>query len=198
MDCRQFEFWAKGDLSDDLFALHRKSCDSCQKAFLSDQKLMNTALNLNKNLPVPDQWPAIEKKLDRVDRQKRSFKLVRYSLMAAALLFIFTIFYFPWSKPIDISQDRILDEKALLYVQETEEAYLKALESLQDRAENRLQSSDEQLATLYRQKLDLVDQQITRCRDALDQNPANAHIRRYLLAALETKQNTLIDIIENM
>jgi hypothetical protein len=54
---------------------------------------------------------------------------------------------------------------------------------------------DIQMMSLYRDKLAVIDAQIGKCRDALDSNPGNAHIRRYLLAALQDKHQTLADML---
>jgi len=48
---------------------------------------------------------------------------------------------------------------------------------------------------LYREKLETIDAQIERCQEALAANPANAHIRRYLLAALQDKKAALADLL---
>jgi hypothetical protein len=48
---------------------------------------------------------------------------------------------------------------------------------------------------LYRDKLETIDAQIERCKEALALNPASAHIRRYLLAALQDKKGTLAELL---
>jgi hypothetical protein len=50
------------------------------------------------------------------------------------------------------------------------------------------------MMALYRERLETIDAQIERCRRALELNPASAHIRRYMLAALQDKTLTLIQI----
>jgi len=49
--------------------------------------------------------------------------------------------------------------------------------------------------SLYRDKLAAIDAQIDKCREALDSNPGNAHIRQYLLAALQDKRQALADVL---
>ena len=55
---------------------------------------------------------------------------------------------------------------------------------------------DFELMLLYQDRLETIDSQIERCKDALENNPANAHIRRYLLAALQDKKEMLREILE--
>ena len=59
-----------------------------------------------------------------------------------------------------------------------------------------LDETTEPLAQLYRNKLSLIDRQIENCQDALESNPANSHIRNYLISALQDKQKTLEDILK--
>jgi hypothetical protein len=51
-----------------------------------------------------------------------------------------------------------------------------------------------ELMLLYRDRLETIDDQIDRCREALLENPANTHIRRYMLAALQDKKDTLTEL----
>ncbi len=49
--------------------------------------------------------------------------------------------------------------------------------------------------SLYRDKLAVIDGQIEKCQEALERNPGNAHIRRYFLAALQDKKQTLAEAL---
>lgn len=66
-----------------------------------------------------------------------------------------------------------------------------AIEALEAGAAARLSGWDQQARLLYRDKLETLDRQIERCRAALEANPANARIQRFLLAALQEKKETL-------
>jgi hypothetical protein len=48
----------------------------------------------------------------------------------------------------------------------------------------------------YREKLLVLDSAIGELRAQTEQNPANAHLRRQLLAMYREKQNTLEQILE--
>jgi hypothetical protein len=73
--------------------------------------------------------------------------------------------------------------------------YIQAIEELESKARTRMASMDINLLSLYRTKLETIDAQIERCREALDGNPGNAHIRRYMLTALEDKRQTLVEVL---
>lgn len=55
---------------------------------------------------------------------------------------------------------------------------------------------DMELHLLYRDRLETIDRQITLCKNAIDLNPANAHIRKYMMMALKDKKETLKEIAE--
>ena len=89
----------------------------------------------------------------------------------------------------------ILAARALSRVESREKEYLAAIGDLERTARPKLEAMDLQIASLYRDKISSVDAQIEKCREALASNPANAHIRRYLLAALQDKRQTLADVL---
>jgi hypothetical protein len=89
----------------------------------------------------------------------------------------------------------ILTARALARVESIEKDYLAAISDLEKMAAPKIEAMDLQMVSLYRDKLAAIDSQIAKCREALGSNPANAHIRRYLLAALSDKRRTLTEIL---
>ena len=55
---------------------------------------------------------------------------------------------------------------------------------------------DTDIYLLYRDKLEVIDSQLALYREGLKESPGNAHIRRYYLAALQDKKNTLKEILQ--
>ncbi|MEN6310478.1 MAG: hypothetical protein ABFD80_02950, partial [Acidobacteriota bacterium] len=92
----------------------------------------------------------------------------------------------------------ILARETLARVESTEKEYLGAIESLESQARPKIAAMDLQEMSLYKDKLAVIDAQIVKCREALTSNPGNAHIRRYLLAALQDKRQTLADALGSM
>jgi predicted O-linked N-acetylglucosamine transferase (SPINDLY family) len=120
-----------------------------------------------------------------------------FPTFAAAVLFLMIIsigLYFLLSQKT--GETRLLAEKALLKVEKKESAYLQAIVELEERVLPKMASLNLELMLLYRDRLETIDDQIIRCKEALGENPANAHIRRYLLAALQDKRETLSEILE--
>ena len=89
----------------------------------------------------------------------------------------------------------LLAGRALAEVERIEKDHLAAIESLERQVRPKLASSMTEETALYEDRLAVIDAQIDRCRLVLASNPANAHVRRYLLAALRDKRQTLADAL---
>jgi hypothetical protein len=92
---------------------------------------------------------------------------------------------------VQASSSGLLARRALARVELKEREYTEAIGALEKLAGPKIEAMDLQMMSLYRDKLAAIDAQIERCREALASNPANAHIRSYLLAALRDKRQTL-------
>ena len=89
----------------------------------------------------------------------------------------------------------IIDSYDDLQIERAEKDYLAAIESLERQVRPKLAASMTEETALYEDRLAVIDAQIDRCRLVLASNPGNAHIRRYLLAALQDKRQTLADAL---
>jgi hypothetical protein len=87
-----------------------------------------------------------------------------------------------------------LEGAALEKVEQKEREYAAAIAELERVTSSQMAKLDLELMLLYRDRLETIDAQIARCREALATNPGNAHIRRYLLAALQDKTETLREL----
>jgi len=197
MSCQKFEAYLNELLDHKSLMLHIQSCAECRRAYETDKCNMDIVKNLNTNLTVPDFWPAIEKKIQNEKPVVYKFKKIKRILFAAAATFlILTTIWIFHSFREETPSTRILSENALEKVKEAETSYLEAIKELEDLAYKRLEDTQEPLAQLYRNKLLLIDRQIENCKQALETNPANSHIRRYLMAALKDKRETLEEILK--
>lgn len=89
----------------------------------------------------------------------------------------------------------LLAGRALAEVERAEKDHLAAIESLERQVRPKLAASMTEVTALYEDRLAVIDAQIDRCRLVLASNPGNAHVRRYLLAALQDKRQTLADAL---
>ena len=90
----------------------------------------------------------------------------------------------------------LLKSKAVNDVERAEAAYQKAIDKLDAQARPRLETAGTPLMASYREKLLVLDNAIEELRAETGQNPANAHLRRQLLAMYQEKQETLQEILE--
>ena len=81
-------------------------------------------------------------------------------------------------------------------MERAEADYRKAIDRLDAEAKPQLEAAATPLMASYREKLLVLDNAIDELRAEAGQNPANAHLRRQLLAMYQEKQETLQEILE--
>lgn len=110
---------------------------------------------------------------------------------ALALVAVGVAAWFLFIRPSPGSGSGLMADAALARVETEEREYAAAIQALEAKAEPRLAEMDFALMALYRDRLETIDSQIERCREAISRNPWNVHIRKYMLAALQDKKDTL-------
>jgi len=60
MDCKQYEYYEKGEISQPIFELHLKNCKQCQHEIKLDKHLLTVANTLSNPGSIPDLWPQIK------------------------------------------------------------------------------------------------------------------------------------------
>jgi len=213
MSCKKFEKYERGQMTFAEFELHALECIICQEKMHLDERLMSMAKSLaEKPIHAPQLWSQIEESLRR-ENEKSQAKIVepatrpgslrpfRFRLLplipaAAALLVAAGLgIYFSFKALSHPPSSGLLAREALAKVEKKEREYVEAIEHLEQKALPKMASLDLEMMLLYREKLETIDAQIERCQEALAANPANAHIRRYLLAALQDKKAALADLL---
>lgn len=198
MSCPQFQRYELGQLSAAEFEKHRADCPDCQQAVAQDAALLTAARALNEPVAASFLWEKIEAQLRSESRPRLHFALTptwNYAMrFAAVLVLIFSAAYFFRPKPTP-PHSGLLVNSALERVAAQEMQYEQAISELEALAQPKLNELNWDLQLLYRDKLETIDHQISRCKKALGANPANAHIRRYLLAALTDKKQTLSELL---
>jgi len=201
MSCQKFKQYNMGEIDDHTFEQHLKKCETCRAQVEADTRLMNLAKSLKKPVAAPDLWYRIEAQLQR-DMQKQQSRH-RYSqwmywkpLRIAAVLVMIIGLGILYHEHQNQNPSSLLARTALEKVEKQEQAYEKAISELQQISRLQFSKLDIELQFLYKDRLETIDQQIAQCKDALATNPANAHIRKYLLIALKDKKETLREIID--
>lgn len=204
MTCTFYERHAMGELDEQSFQTHVKDCGQCQKTIARDTKLLSVAKMLNQPVRAPLLWAKIENQIRNEKTRSLKWRPAKENQwpqilrLAAVILIAFGIgvgsYIFLKSDPEE--SQNILAANALKRVEKVEQDYFAAIAELEAAAAPQMDQMNIEIVLLYRDRLATVDAQIQRCRDALAVNPGNAHIRRYLLAALQDKKETLSQIIE--
>lgn len=199
MSCDRFKKYEIGEIESRQFREHLKTCSYCREQEQLDVRLMNLSRSLKEPVQSPGLWERIEHTLTEEEHQRRkpivlgfrrSFAL--YAAAAVILIAVAVGIYF-WLLQ-EKHEPGLLTETALKKVELKEQEYMKAIEELEKQTIPRMASMNIELMLLYRDRLETIDDQIEQCREALSENPANTHIRRYMLAALQDKKETLMEL----
>lgn len=203
MSCNTFKKYEIDKISEREFQQHLKTCAFCLEQVKQDTQLLSLAKSLKKPIEAPSLWNRIEESLREEQHKGKHteikdsrWNLLRLLPAAAAALLILSVGFYFLLKP-ETGKSGILTESRLAKVEKKEREYIEAIEELEERTLPKMADMNLELTLLYRDRLETIDEQIERCREALSENPGNAHIRRYMLAALQDKTNTLMELLES-
>jgi anti-sigma factor RsiW len=213
MSCDRFDRHLDGEGTAEEFARHARDCAECREQAARDARLDREIASLKSPVVADGLWERIEASLVREKRLTaeaagkrasghsglRVFLAHRWPVLvpagaAVALLVVIGLIGLRRS----VVPSGILANEALARVERTEKEYLGAIASLELQARPKIAAMVPEEMSLYEDKLAVIDAQIVRCREALASNPGNAHIRGYLLAALQDKRQTLADALVTM
>lgn len=199
MSCTYYQNDSLDSLSEIQQQKHLMTCPLCAERAEFEDQILKEAGQLSPFKPDSDQWEKIETQMNSepIGRKSIIFSIILkhktgLSVVAGFIVLLsMSAFYF-----FGTGSDKILSNAALVKVEITEQNYLDAIDDLEIQASDKMASMDTDLMLLYRDKLETIDRQINHCREAIQTNPGNAHIRRYMLAALQDKKETLKEILD--
>lgn len=200
MSCDRFEAFELGRIDADAFQEHLKGCTDCQVAAAEDTALMTRIQELKEPVESPWLWSRIEAHLDEEKARKtharftvtaRMKPVIRFaSVLVLGVVIGMVIIRGPGLRDVNL-----LTSASLKKIERREQAYVRAINALEEKADVQMAGMDVELMLLYRDRLETVEAQIAQCREALEENPGNAHIRHYMLAALRDKKETLEELL---
>jgi len=210
MKCDKFDAHETGAMTAEEFARHARDCAECRTQAALDERLDRETALLRNPVEAGRLWDRIEKSLAEekarhiarnespapIRRKWMIFFSRRWPVLvpAGAVLLALAVLGIRLSqKPA--SPSGLLARDALAKIEIKEKEYSDAIDALERQARPKIAAMDLQMMSLYKDKLAAIDAQIDKCREALSGNPANAHIQRYLLAALQDKKQTLADVL---
>lgn len=201
MNCEFYQKHELGEMDEGEFSHHLPTCVECQKLLEQDTRVLKLAQSLPKPAASPLLWSKIENSLRAEQQRAHRHQRTDWSAQKWVLLRIAAILLLGmglgsyWIFKPQPSEPRLLAGAALEQVEKKERAYAEAIAELEHAAMPQMAKLDAELMLLYRDRLETIDAQIARCKEALADNPSNAHIRRYLLAALQDKKETLRELL---
>jgi len=186
---------------------HAATCAECGEELRVWKSMSTAAGELRQEWETPHLWTRIERGLaeQMVEKPSRwrawlnSIGLTGVKWQtAAALLVLVVVTGVAWKvfrTGPELSSRGFLNKSAVSEVERAEAAYQKAIDKLEAQAKPQLDPTTPLMAS-YREKLLVLDNAIDELRAEAGQNPANAHLRRQLLAMYQEKQDTLQEILE--
>lgn len=201
MSCDKFEKYSLGKIREETFRSHLGKCPDCAEKARQDAELLSLAQSLKKPMAVPYLWTRIERSLQEEQvrsRQKCFGQVFRRPWIlypvSAVFCLVLLVGLFLLFRP-GIKESGLLADSALRRVERRETRYERSIEKLEAGVLPQFSDLGLELMFLYRDRLETIDEQITQCKEALLENPGNAHIRRYMLAAYQDKKGTLREVL---
>ena len=187
---------------------HAATCAECGDELRIWNSVSTAASELRQVWETPYLWTRIERGLAEQMAEKPSrlrawlnsigISSVQWQTVAA-LLVLALVTGTAW-KILHVSHGSgdsvFLKNSAVNEVERAEVEYQKAIDKLDAQARPQLEAAATPLMASYREKLLVLDNAIDELRAETGQNPANAHLRRQLLAMYQEKQETLQEILE--
>ena len=173
---------------------HAESCSSCREILDDWHDIGRTARSMTASWESDLLQARIRRRLsEETGRGSRGGQVWRF---AAAALLTISIGATAWYAVRDTTRDSAFEQKilgvaAVDEVERAEEAYLAAIERLEEVAKAESDHADTPLMVSYREKLMLIDDAIAEVQAGIDENRENAHLRRQLLSMYSEKQRTL-------
>jgi hypothetical protein len=210
MSCTKYDDFELGRIGAGDMKRHLETCPECRRLAALDDRLTRETASLRRPIDDAGLWDRIEAKLaeeaGRIGEEAtkrtpeparpaflpRLLSFARPAAVAAVVLIAAGIaVWVLLPRTASTSPSGLMDDAALARVETAEREYAAAIKELEVKAAPMLARMDFPQLALYRDRLETIDAQIERCREAAAGNPWNTHVRTYMLAALRDKQDTL-------
>lgn len=198
MNCRMYEKFSLGQITGTEFKRHVKHCKECQQIIEQDTKI-ESLVNDIKTVFHPDAlWNTIESSLitekeknnNNSNVYRMTFKIIRVAAVLIIVLFTGIVV-----KNYFIPQPPLLSDTSIKQYQHKEKAIIEKIKNLENKVQFSLNEGNIDQQLRYKEYLNTVNSQIKDYQQALDENPANTHIRNYLIRSLNDKKKVLKEFI---
>lgn len=188
-----------------LIEEHLNGCSQCQKLHEDFKTIKAGAKGLMEFSPSGQTWFKIAAGIK--EKQKAAFHPPRIRqrrlnlspsslgwMVSAALLLVFivsAVIIIPRiTTPAADSQQYIVSK-----LEEAEHYYQKAIDALWEAVSAQKENFDPQLFAVFQKNLNIIDESIAACREAVLSRPGNLETRNFLLAAYKEKRSLLEDMM---
>jgi len=188
---------------------HAKVCDACRRELWLWTEMSTVAPGLREEWETPDLWPKIRQTLaaQQMAAKRRGLRggldwRTNWRMMvgvAAVLVIAISVFFVKYSGPAapPAQQDSdFLTDQTLKEVENTEAAYRASIDKLSRLAEAKLTASENPVAISAREKLMVLDSEISNVRSTVARNRFNAQLQAELAVLYRDKQDTLKEILQ--
>lgn len=185
---------------------HAKSCEVCRRELWLWGELSTVAPRLREEWESPDLWPKIRESLAAQQKAAKSqasasrrnwYIMVGLAAMLVIAVSAFVVIQARQAPPAVARQDSdFLTDQTLKEVEKNEAAYRASIDKLSRLAQPRLSSADNPLTVSDREKLLVLDSEISEVRATVDHNRFNARLQTELAVLYREKQDTLKEILE--
>ena len=179
---------------------HLQKCQRCRDLLAEMMSMVNEVKQLEVILPSEDLWPAIRNKIEGKHRKaaiqlqgKRPFfGFSRYparlafgvSTLLAAIILV-SLFYY--GLPFIRNERNDLRESELDHFKVEEHQYQTAIETLIQAISNQKTQLSPELATVFKQNLEIIDNSIRACQAAIGEHRENRVANAHLLICYRKK-----------
>ena len=186
---------------------HAKVCDACRRELWLWSEMSAVAPGLREEWEAPDLWPKIRQALAAQQKAAKPRMLGWrgdwriLAGIAAALAIAVSVLIMKYSRPAPVpaapQESDFLTEQTLKEVEQTEAAYRASIDKLTRLVQPQLNASENPVAIAAREKLLVLDSEISSVRSTVSRNRFNAQLQAGLAVLYRDKQDTLKEILQH-
>jgi hypothetical protein len=158
---------------------HAETCARCREQLYLWREISRVAPQLHQEWESPDLWPGIRATLASATPRRAQTPVWRWALAAAAVVMLAAMLSLPWRTHRSPSREFLTDD-TLQEVQQAEAAYVRSIQKLSTLAAHTLDASPTPLAAAYREKLLVLDSEISELKAAAETNRYNVYLQTQL------------------